>query len=78
MDKRMIALRNLVNRKSTNKIKDIIFIEGTTYLVNFENELSTNDLIMVGNIANSLVMELSWFNVKNNNQSIHCKVSDKI
>lgn len=78
MDKRMVALRNLVNRKNTNKIKDIIFIEGTTYLINFENELSANDLMMINNIANSLVMEIRWGRVKNNNQSIHCKVSDKI
>lgn len=78
MDKRMIALRNLVNRKQTNKIKDIIFIQDTTYLINFERELSVDDLMMVGNIANSLVMQLNWFNVKNNNQSIHCVVRDKV
>lgn len=73
----MVALRNLVNRKNTNKIKDIIFIEGTTYLINFENELSANDLMMINNIANSLVMEIRWGRVKNNNQSIHCEVNDK-
>lgn len=74
----MIALRNLVNRKQTNKIKDIIFIQDTTYLINFERELSVDDLMMVGNIANSLVMQLNWFNVKNNNRSIHCVVRDKV